>query len=322
MSIKFFRRFDLVLLGYALTGFVLSLTLGIRFDAAYFFDYRVDLQYLTVVLLCFYTFLIYSAISSRLCAEDSVLCGPKWRARIRRDYLNLQQAVDFVRAMLILKLLLITYGCIKQAIPLMHAKNFDDELLAIDVAMHGGVNLMRWLVENFPWLESFMDISYFSWYYTKAIFVAVFVFVSNRALHHWYFRSFCLVWMLGGACAVLVPSLGPIYIHPEWFSHLDMPIARGLQTQLMLHYQAVVRDPGFPSVFAYEGIAAFPSLHVAIVALNMFFAFQLSRLIAALCFVYLVIIQCGSVYLGWHYAIDGYFGVILAYVLFRVSKRG
>ena len=69
MKLQIFRHFDLVLCAYVLLGAFLSFSFNIRFDASYFFDDRVDLQYLTLVLLSLYLFIIYSALSARLRAE-------------------------------------------------------------------------------------------------------------------------------------------------------------------------------------------------------------------------------------------------------------
>ena len=34
---------------------------------------------------------------------------------------------------------------------------------------------------------------------------------------------------------------------------------------------------------------------------------------------YTLVVQAGSVLLGWHYAIDGYFAVAVAVVLYKIS---
>jgi membrane-associated phospholipid phosphatase len=65
-----------------------------------------------------------------------------------------------------------------------------------------------------------------------------------------------------------------------------------------LHEQGI---PGFGS-----GISAFPSMHVALISFNAFFLAEYSKRWGLVAFGYTGLIAVSSVYLGWHYAIDGY----------------
>ena len=64
---------------------------------------------------------------------------------------------------------------------------------------------------------------------------------------------------------------------------------------------------------AVAGISAMPSLHVALATLFAILAWQCQRWLGALLTVFAVATQIGSVVLGWHYAVDGYAGALLAY---------
>ena len=66
------------------------------------------------------------------------------------------------------------------------------------------------------------------------------------------------------------------------------------------------------------GISAFPSLHVAGAAWVAAVVASLSRKLAPLAWAYFLLILMGSVYLGWHYALDGIAGLIIALVMFRL----
>lgn len=61
-----------------------------------------------------------------------------------------------------------------------------------------------------------------------------------------------------------------------------------------------------------SGISAFPSVHVAVVAMNVFFAYERSRRLGLAVTGYMLVILVSSVYLGWHYAIDGYAALALS----------
>ena len=62
----------------------------------------------------------------------------------------------------------------------------------------------------------------------------------------------------------------------------------------------------------FAGISAMPGLHVGVAVLFALIAAQRSRLLGFLLALYATVIQVGSVILGWHYAVDGYVGALLA----------
>lgn len=59
-----------------------------------------------------------------------------------------------------------------------------------------------------------------------------------------------------------------------------------------------------------SGISAFPSVHVAVTTINALFISEVSRRFGILLWAYVAFIIMSSVYLGWHYAIDGYVSVV------------
>ena len=69
----------------------------------------------------------------------------------------------------------------------------------------------------------------------------------------------------------------------------------------------------------YEGIAAFPSLHVGMIVLFTLALRRYGPVFWCLA-VYSLIVQIGSVALGWHYAIDGYAGALLAAAVFYGTR--
>lgn len=60
-----------------------------------------------------------------------------------------------------------------------------------------------------------------------------------------------------------------------------------------------------------SGISAFPSVHVGLIALNAFFAAEVSRKLGIIAFCYTAFVMASSVYLGWHYAVDGYASLLV-----------
>ena len=68
--------------------------------------------------------------------------------------------------------------------------------------------------------------------------------------------------------------------------------------------------------------AAMPSMHVALATLNALFLSRINRAAGVLGWAFLGITQVGSVYFGWHYAIDGYVSIIAVLVLWRRISPG
>jgi membrane-associated phospholipid phosphatase len=67
------------------------------------------------------------------------------------------------------------------------------------------------------------------------------------------------------------------------------------------------------------GISAMPSMHLATTTLMACYAFQNSRALGWAMVGFLAVILVGSVALGWHYAVDGYAGIALALVCWRLA---
>ncbi len=69
------------------------------------------------------------------------------------------------------------------------------------------------------------------------------------------------------------------------------------------------------------GISAMPSLHVAVAFLNALLASKIDPRLGILGWSYAVVVMFGSVYLGWHYAVDGYLSILVVLVVWRLTER-
>ncbi|ODN69662.1 phosphatase PAP2 family protein [Methylobrevis pamukkalensis] len=158
-----------------------------------------------------------------------------------------------------------------------------------------------------------------------------FVATSPRAdgLRLRYFASFILTWfLLGNVFAAAGMSAGPVYFgavtgDTARFAELvatlsatsDLPFsAANLQAYL---WQAHVGGQGGFGT----GISAFPSLHVGVMTLNALFLRELDRRLGLAAFAYAGLIWVSSVYLGWHYVVDGAFSVAVVLALHPLLRR-
>jgi membrane-associated phospholipid phosphatase len=130
----------------------------------------------------------------------------------------------------------------------------------------------------------------------------------------WFVSSLCFVWVLGVASYYAVPSLGPIYASPRLFTDLPETGVSGLRDTLMEHRLEVIADPF--ATDAVQGIAAFASLHVAVVftaALVAQFA-GAPRILKIVLWAYLAITLLATIYFGWHYVSDDVAGIAIGLV--------
>lgn len=317
------RNYVWLVIGYVVLYVCLACVFQISFDWPFFLDFTYDLQFLGVIVFSLYCILPFRAFIRWKNKQDIELCGDGWRQEIRQNYLNLQKFYDFVIVLISIKIVLLIHTIIKQVIPLINSSCYDQEIAKIDTVIHFGkdpAGLLKWIGHESTTIRV-VDYVYFSWYYVKGVMLTIFTLVPNRKLHKSFFTSLFAVWIFGGLLALAFPSVGPVYVNPDFYHNMNAPIAQGIQSKLWFHYTELKKNLQKPSIYLYEGVAAIPSLHVAVVALYGFEMLSLSRFAAGLLFIYLLAIQVSSVILGWHYAVDGYLGILIAWICHSVTRK-
>lgn len=110
-------------------------------------------------------------------------------------------------------------------------------------------------------------------------------------------------------------------------SHMEKTSTYQFQRTLWTVYEQVKQYP--PREFCeltkmsgvLNGIAAFPSLHIAVSCALLFFLFRYVRLVFWLCFFPFLVMVLATIYFGWHYVVDDIAGFLLAcFVLFFVNR--
>ena len=237
-----------------------------------------------------------------------------------------------------------TFQCIKIAIPAVVPFSWDVAFHDWDVALHGGRMPWEWLqfIEgDDPTL--WLNVAYNLWFFVLFGLVVWQGFSNNRALRFRFLFSFLLIFILGGnLLAMALASVGPCF----WGLELGQPDPYGplmerlhatngrflsangvdgahlwsmdVQEQLWAVYDTHI----FETV---GGISAMPSMHVASAVLFACLGWAHSKPLGVLLTAFAVVIQIGSVHLGWHYAVDGYIGGALTLAVWfgvgRVMKK-
>ncbi|MBN9216614.1 MAG: phosphatase PAP2 family protein [Mesorhizobium sp.] len=156
------------------------------------------------------------------------------------------------------------------------------------------------------------------------LFVAFWNSPARRLRYLW---AFALTTVLcGTVLATVLSSAGPIFFDQlhggDRFAGLQTALAHnGFATSVHVYadYLLAAYQSGRPQLGG--GISAMPSMHVAIATLNAFFLTGFGRRWAAFGWSFAALILFGSVYTGWHYAVDGYLSILVVSLLWYLTGR-
>ena len=218
-----------------------------------------------------------------------------------------------------------TYFWVKVCVPLLRADLYDPALWNLDRTLHFGFSPVVFATALFEHsaLTSWIDKWYGLWSATVLVTFAFFTASTDSLLRRRFMLSCVFLWGLGCWLYVAVPALGPIYYVPELWTEISarMPGASGMHGVLWVNYQkilagrtGVLRE--FNPIYA---IAAMPSLHVGAHALFAFWSWRHARPLALVFILATFLTFVGSLVTGWHYAVDGYVGILLAFVSYRLA---
>jgi hypothetical protein len=263
--------------------------------------------------------------------EPGFTVRPLAPAYLRFGPRRTHRVVAVVGGAVLINLFMPTFLGFKGSIPEFQAFGpWDDWLIAVDLALHGGHHPWELLHPIFarPWLTRTLDWLYYAWFY-----VAVFGFLliglkSVGTARAQFFVAFTAMWvLLGIVAATAMASVGPCFVGmleggTDAFQplmgyltalHAEMPL-KSLQVQALLweSYES-------PTGELTTGIAAMPSLHVALPALYAVATWRRHRFWSVLLWIFTLVTLVGSVHLAWHYAVDGYFSILAVFPLWAAS---
>lgn len=268
---------------------------------------------------------------------------------IRERYLNVHFTILSLRRVLSVLAVLYFFLHLKHVILFINFRNYDEFLWNLDRTLHFGVQPNIILLESFGKLHSFalfVDWLYVQYFDVKFFGTIPFLLqIRGTRLAERVIFSMALLWACGGALYLAVPADGPCF---SVLSHHSVPEgmrrhvfaypildevpksyesayadakiwhAKLFQENLWKARHGLLFEKRIPNMF--YGIAAMPSLHVAAVVFLSIAYFSLSS-VAGICMVlFSAFIIFGSVFLQWHYAVDGYAGVILAVAAYNAGR--
>jgi hypothetical protein len=248
---------------------------------------------------------------------------PVWAAaqlvRRRRGLFDRRAAAtdlgELARAVVPFLLVLVAYTNLKARLVQLHPRIFDAPLARLDALVHfGGGDFVGWLLavnDSRAWLGILGLVYLFAWVALALPFAFAFAVGGGRAARR-VLLALGLVYIVGGFLYLALPSLGPAFVVRERFAHLAWGLPFQVQESMLSALRAVAGDPASPAV-PFFGIAAFPSLHLATTGLGLFAAWRWARWLLVVLVPLNLLVAWSALVWGWHYAIDFYPGLLLAW---------
>lgn len=222
------------------------------------------------------------------------------------------------------------FGSIKNVISEGQGFIYDRAFADLDKTIHFGQDPFHWLYQVFshPWIFKIIEFNYETvWFilcYATQYWVAVAVACDKIRLR--YMLTFMLSWILvGNVMATWFSSAGPVYYglitgdYLRFAPIVDLVHSEGGTTAQFQNYLWMLYSQNIPGLGS--GISAFPSMHVAIVTINALFLIEVRPKFTIPALLYVAFVMMSSVYLGWHYAVDGYVAFAMVVGIYFALKK-
>ncbi|MCF8709398.1 phosphatase PAP2 family protein [Rhizorhapis sp. SPR117] len=212
------------------------------------------------------------------------------------------------------------FSGIKASIPYMNAFTWDPAFTRWDSMIHGGDawKLLYPILQS-PFATFLISMAYQSWLLLVCLGVPLIIlWHEGGRLRAQFLLSYFLSWLiLGTVSALAFASVGPCFVDYFYGSAHFQPLMDRL-VEIDRHYPLLALDVQ-NELIAWQqqnstglgrGISAMPSMHVSIATLFAILGWQVSKSAGLALTAFLLVIQTGSVLLGYHYAIDGYVSAV------------
>jgi hypothetical protein len=277
--------------------------------------------------------------------------APERLGPLLEPYASLDFLVLTVRRALAIFTAIYFFLHLKHVILWLNFANWDRTLWDFDRWLHGGVQPSVWLMEHLgrhhdvALLIDWLYVEYFD--YKIIVSLLLLAEIGGRKLSAQFVLAYTLLWTLGGLAYLIMPADGPCFAmllgasdlptaahqwgfqypiatdvpasYAETFRHAKIWLAKNYQHALWATRWRFVYQGKLPDMF--YGVAAMPSLHVGAVSMLAYYLWRLSPWAGLVGIAYAAIIAVGSVFLQWHYAIDGYAGMLLAAITVVLANR-
>lgn len=234
---------------------------------------------------------------------------------------------EFCLIVLTMTLLTIAYSWPKLMVQVLNPRLWDLQLARFDRILCFGLDPNEFLLtvfEGSPGFVSYLLDRYYGLFvFSQSIGTAWFLCDPRARFRSAFGAGVISLWMIGTWWYVAMPALGPAYFFEDLPQRLwaVFPAAAQVQTVLYTNYMAVKGlAGGEPTLIVpHLGIAAMPSLHVAVHLFLYLWAVFARSWLRPVFLAMTILTFVGSVATGWHYVVDGLAGAIVAAVAFCLA---
>lgn len=199
-------------------------------------------------------------------------------------------------------------------VPLMNPRLYDPVLLESEAWLFGS-SMTRWMsLPNHPALTLLIDVCYLLFFTWIALTMLLLHVGEGERAARRFVVALVVSTVLSTAILVALPSLGPAFLDPESVAPIaDATLRSGHFQGISRAFRAeVLADPTGFGLVPFLGVSAFPSMHVGHTFLALTFLWPRQRVAFTLFLLPVLGAWIGTVYLGWHYALDGVAGIAIA----------
>lgn len=261
----------------------------------------------------------------------SALRGRSLR-RVQRRYLTLRSLLGALLCVVFITQESQMHEAFKRQLGRAVPFRWDEALSHASIWLHGGVPAWRWLDPLFhrPAITASLDLAYAIWIPLVVTLGCLVAWLPRRALWRRALGCWGLLWLLcGTVLAQVFSSAGPVYYH-------HLVAGRDPYAPLLAHLATVNMVMPLEAVVLHQSIwdnlhrthelwwlhiSAFPSMHVALIAFFAVVLFRWWRPAGVMLWSFVPIVLAGSVYLAWHYALDGYVAIVGVLVCWWLSGK-
>jgi membrane-associated phospholipid phosphatase len=276
--------------------------------------------------------IIFFVLFWRLIHHSYIARAPDRLAALKADVQgflsNRDQLLGGAMATVLMAVVLLVFAQTKSLVPIIQPFAWDPFLADLDRLLHFGTDpyvIAHAVFGSQPSLTFFTGL-YNIWLLLVylALFGACFIRPDSVARMQ-FLVAFLLAWAIGGnLMATIFSSAGPVYFALLGFGETFVPLIDLLNVHTATGALSVTETQKllwdfYTAPQSINAISAFPSMHVTSTVLISIFAFQISRWMGWAMTAFALCIQIGSVLLGWHYAVDGYAGAVIAVLSWKAA---
>jgi hypothetical protein len=258
-----------------------------------------------------------------------LLAGREVARRLRgrsRPVAFATEALILVRAALVLAPVLSVHFLLKSFIWLVNPRTWDAQLWELDRIVHFGLSPTLFLTVAFAdgGFLRFLDVVYSgAYFFLIVVSVPVLLVVPQPSRRMAFLAAYTFIWMAGSVLYLALPSWGPVFVVSDLFSGVlrHMPATVSVQEVLFGEISSLVKQPLAPRIVRFGSVAAFPSLHLAVVTVFTVASRWVSGRWFLANLVLVVLMLVGSVVTGYHYLVDSWAGIALGLAACSAGSR-